>query len=118
MPADKKPVGAFIEDDITAFTSKEYQLTGNETIYLFSDGYADQFGGPKGKKFKYKNLQKLILDSQTLTFDEQKEKAKETFLDWKGSYEQTDDVLLIGFKFAWVNKNLPQISQICAELSR
>ncbi len=93
MPADKKPVGAFIEDDITAFTSKEYQLTGNETIYLFSDGYADQFGGPKGKKFKYKNLQKLILDSQTLTFDEQKEKAKETFLDWKGSYEQTDDVL-------------------------
>ena len=100
MPADKKPVGAFIEDDITAFTSKEYQLTGNETIYLFSDGYADQFGGPKGKKFKYKNLQKLILDSQALTFDEQKEKAKETFLDWKGSYEQTDDVLLIGFKYS------------------
>lgn len=99
MPADKKPVGAFIEDDITAFTSKEYQLTGNETIYLFSDGYADQFGGPKGKKFKYKNLQNLILDSQALTFDQQKEKAKDTFLDWKGNYEQTDDVLLIGFRF-------------------
>lgn len=99
MPADKKPVGAFIEDDITAFTSKEYQLTGNETIYLFSDGYADQFGGPKGKKFKYKNLQNLILDSQALSFDQQKEKVTQTFLDWKGNYEQTDDVLLIGFKF-------------------
>ncbi|MDZ4664263.1 MAG: tetratricopeptide repeat protein [Bacteroidota bacterium] len=100
MPADKKPVGAFIEDNITSFTSKEYQLNGNETIYLFSDGYADQFGGPKGKKFKYKNLQKLILESQPLEFEAQKEKAKQTFLDWKGGYEQTDDVLLIGFKFA------------------
>lgn len=100
MPADKKPVGAFIEDNITAFTSKEYQLTGNETIYLFSDGYADQFGGPKGKKFKYKNLQKLILDSQSLPFEAQKEKAKDTFIAWKGNFEQTDDVLLIGFRFS------------------
>lgn len=98
MPADKKPVGAFIEDSITAFTVKEYHLTGNETLYLFSDGYADQFGGPKGKKFKYKNLQNLLLSLHHLPFDEQKEKTQETFLNWKGSYEQTDDVLLIGFK--------------------
>jgi len=100
MPADKKPVGAFIEDSITAFTVKEYQLTGNETIYLFSDGYADQFGGPKGKKFKYKNLQNLFLNIQNESFDKQNEKVKNTFVDWKGNYEQTDDVLVIGFKLS------------------
>lgn len=100
MPADKKPVGAFIEDDITSFTSKEYQLSGKETIYLFSDGYADQFGGPKGKKFKYKNLQKMLLEGQDKNFDTQKDVAQETFLSWKGNYEQTDDVLLIGFRYS------------------
>ncbi len=100
MPADKKPVGAFIEDNITSFTSKEYQLTGKETIYLFSDGYADQFGGPKGKKFKYKNLQKMLVEVQDKTFDQQKGVVQDTFINWKGQYEQTDDVLLIGFRLA------------------
>lgn len=96
---DKKPVGAFIEDDITSFTMKEFQLTGNESIYLFSDGYADQFGGPKGKKFKYKNLQNLLLEVQSKSFDDQKVAVKKAFEDWKGSYEQTDDVLMVGFRF-------------------
>jgi len=99
LVADKKPVGAFMEDDITSFTSKEYQLTGKETVYLFTDGYADQFGGPKGKKFKYKNLQKLFLKNQPNNFDEQKLDIQKTFVDWKGDYEQTDDVLVIGFKY-------------------
>lgn len=99
LVADKKPVGAFIEDDITLFTSKDYQLTGNETIYLFTDGMADQFGGPKGKKFKYKNLQNLFLSNQTNNFDKQKEEIQKAFIDWKGVYEQTDDVLVIGFRY-------------------
>jgi serine phosphatase RsbU (regulator of sigma subunit)/Tfp pilus assembly protein PilF len=100
LVADKKPVGAFIEDDITSFTMKGYQLTGNESIYLFSDGYADQFGGPKGKKFKYKNLQNLLLSVQSLDFSEQQKRIRTNFIEWKGTYEQTDDVLVIGFKFS------------------
>ncbi|MFO0355724.1 MAG: tetratricopeptide repeat protein [Sphingobacteriaceae bacterium] len=99
LVADKKPVGAFIEDDITSFTMKEYQLTGNESVYLFSDGYADQFGGPKGKKFKYKNLQNLLLSVQDLSFKDQQKRIMSNFIEWKGTYEQTDDVLVIGFKF-------------------
>jgi len=99
LVADKKPVGAFIEDDITLFTSKEYQLTGNEAIYLFTDGMADQFGGPKGKKYKYKNLQNLFLSNQSNNFDTQKQEIQKAFTQWKADYEQTDDVLVIGFKY-------------------
>ena len=73
--------------------------TGKETIYLFTDGMADQFGGPKGKKFKYKNLQNTFLRNQSNDFDAQKLDIQKTFIDWKADYEQTDDVLVIGFKY-------------------
>ncbi len=95
---DKQPVGAFIEDNIKPFTNSFYNLTENDVVYMFTDGYADQFGGPKGKKFKYKNLKNLLLNMHQQPFCDQKNCAKETINDWKGYLEQVDDILLIGFK--------------------
>lgn len=95
---DKQPVGAFIEDSIKPFTNRYTTLTNNDVVYMFTDGYADQFGGEKGKKFKYKNLQNLLLDIHQLPFDEQKTLAAKRISDWKGNLEQVDDILLIGFQ--------------------
>jgi serine phosphatase RsbU (regulator of sigma subunit) len=95
---DKQPVGAYIEDNIKPFTDSFYDLTDNDVVYMFTDGYADQFGGPKGKKFKYKNLKTLLLEIYQLPFDKQKEIAVAKINDWKGNLEQIDDILLIGFK--------------------
>ena len=95
---DKQPVGAFIEDSIKPFTNRYTTLTNNDVVYMFTDGYADQFGGEKGKKFKYKNLQNLLLGIHQLPFDEQKTLASKRINDWKGNLEQVDDILLIGFQ--------------------
>jgi serine phosphatase RsbU (regulator of sigma subunit) len=95
---DKQPVGAFIEDNIKPFTSQSFQLLENDVVYMFTDGYADQFGGPKGKKYKYKQLQHLLLSSYTKPFDEQNQIFKSAINDWKGSLEQVDDILLLGYK--------------------
>ena len=91
-------MGAFIEDNIKPFTNSFYNLTENDVVYMFTDGYADQFGGPKGKKFKYKNLKNLLISMHQQPFKEQKNRAKETINTWKDGLEQVDDILLIGFK--------------------
>ncbi|MFN8114663.1 MAG: tetratricopeptide repeat protein [Bacteroidia bacterium] len=95
---DKQPVGAFIEDNIKPFKNQFFQLQENDVVYMFTDGYADQFGGPKGKKYKYKQLQQLLIDCHTKPFDEQKTIVKKSINDWKGNLEQVDDILLLGFK--------------------
>jgi serine phosphatase RsbU (regulator of sigma subunit)/Flp pilus assembly protein TadD len=96
--ADKFPVGAFIEDQIQSFTTKKMQLQKNDLLYLFSDGYADQFGGDKGKKFKYKQLKDVLLDNQNLPLQEQYSVLENRFTTWKGKLEQVDDVLVIGIR--------------------
>jgi serine phosphatase RsbU (regulator of sigma subunit) len=65
---------------------------------LYSDGYADQFGGPKGKKFKYKKLNELLLSLSGTALDKQKEILNETFDNWKGGLEQIDDVCVVGIR--------------------
>jgi serine phosphatase RsbU (regulator of sigma subunit) len=67
-------------------------------FYLFTDGYADQFGGKQGKKFKYKQLQELLLRNHQLPLAEQHEALKQAFFSWKGQLEQVDDVCIIGVK--------------------
>jgi serine phosphatase RsbU (regulator of sigma subunit) len=69
-------------------------------FYLFTDGFADQFGGPKGKKFKYKPLQNLPGSISDLPMNEQKEAVSKAFLDWKGKLEQIDDVCIIGIRIS------------------
>lgn len=100
LTPDKQPVGAFIEDNIKPFTNKYLQLMENDIVYMFTDGYADQFGGEKGKKFKYKNLQHLLLEIHHKPFPEQKKITKNWINDWKGNLEQIDDILLLGYKIS------------------
>ena len=63
-----------------------------------TDGYPDQFGGPKGKKYKYKQLEEKLIAASNLPLEEQKEILEKSFDDWKGNLEQVDDVTIIGVK--------------------
>jgi serine phosphatase RsbU (regulator of sigma subunit) len=94
---DKFPVGKY-GDELKPFTLQKTDLQKGDIIYTFTDGFADQFGGPKGKKFKYKQLQDLLLSIHTLPMTQQKEKLNEVFEEWRGNLEQVDDVLVIGVK--------------------
>ncbi len=98
LNADKFPVGAFVDEQVQSFTSKQIQLQKNDLIYLFSDGYADQFGGDKGKKFKYKQLKEVLVENQNLPMKQQLLIIEERFVSWKGKLEQVDDVLVIGIR--------------------
>jgi serine phosphatase RsbU (regulator of sigma subunit) len=94
IKADKQPVGKFSERK--NFTSHDIVLEKGDRLYLFTDGYADQFGGEKGKKFKYKQLEDLLISSAHLSLLEQKNLLDKAFTKWKGNLEQVDDVCLIG----------------------
>jgi serine phosphatase RsbU (regulator of sigma subunit) len=80
------------------FDDQEYYLSKGDTIYLFSDGLPDQFGGADGKKMKIARLKKLVEEVSTLPMAEQKEIITNFYFDWKGDYEQVDDILLMGIK--------------------
>jgi serine phosphatase RsbU (regulator of sigma subunit)/TPR repeat protein len=94
---DKMPIGSYLEENKN-FTSQKIALQTNDVIYLSTDGFADQFGGEKGKKFKSKQLEDLLAEVSTLTIEEQKQKLTDSFAQWKKNFEQTDDVSLIGIK--------------------
>ncbi len=81
------------------FDDQEYFLNEGDTMYLFSDGLPDQFGGLDGKKMKIARLKKLIEEVSKLPMSEQKERITKFFDEWKGSYEQVDDVLMMGIRF-------------------
>jgi serine phosphatase RsbU (regulator of sigma subunit) len=87
-----------IQDNPKPFTTHLVNIEKGDIIYLFTDGYADQFGGPKGKKFKYKQLQEKLLAIAHLTMEEQKAELENTLETWKGSLEQVDDILVMGIK--------------------
>lgn len=95
--ADKMPVGKGHDDSIS-FSYNQMALNPGDMIYTFTDGYADQFGGPKGKKFKYKQLEELLLSIHQLPMDEQQRLLEEKFISWKGNLGQVDDVLIMGVK--------------------
>ncbi len=94
---DKMPVGKSPKEE-TAFTLKNYILKKGDCIYMFSDGFVDQFGGPKGKKMKYKLLKETILRNCHLPMAEQKRALQKCFAVWKADFEQVDDVLVVGIK--------------------
>jgi len=95
--ADKRPVGYFMGKSLP-FTNNEIALSKGDSLYIFSDGFADQFGGPKGKKFKYSQLKELIVSIQEKSMAEQKQILENAFNGWKGSQEQVDDVCIIGIR--------------------
>ena len=95
--ADKMPVGKG-HDDTIPFSNNEVFLEKDDRIYMFTDGFADQFGGPLGKKFKYKQLEKLLLNISHQNMQTQKQLLEEAFEQWRGDQEQVDDVCLIGIR--------------------
>lgn len=81
------------------FDDQEYYLSEGDSLYLFSDGLPDQFGGTDGKKMKIARLKKLIEDVNNLPMSGQKEVIMKFYEEWKGSYDQVDDILMIGVRF-------------------
>ncbi|MFI5164173.1 MAG: SpoIIE family protein phosphatase [Bacteroidia bacterium] len=96
LSPDKQPIG--LHPNPKPFTIQSEPLQKGDVIYLFSDGYADQFGGPKKKKFMYRNFSGLILSVHRKTMDEQKKDLDKAIEDWKGNLEQIDDILVIGIR--------------------
>ena len=96
IKADKQPVGRF--EHQRQFETKEIELQKGDTFYIFSDGMVDQFGGPKGKKFKAKSLRELFLRIQDESLDQQQKSIQTAFEDWKGNYEQVDDICIVGVR--------------------
>jgi serine phosphatase RsbU (regulator of sigma subunit) len=96
LPADKMPVGKGESEQSFTLHSIEYKQ--GDQLYLYTDGYPDQFGGPKGKKFKYKQLEQLLQSNRELKMQDQVARLEKEFIEWKGALEQVDDVLVIGIK--------------------
>ncbi len=95
--ATRNPIGFnYVEKE---FENHEIQLQNNDLIYLFSDGFQDQIGGVKGKKYLSKNFKKLIVQNSHLPMNEQKSNLEKTFKEWKGNLEQVDDVTIMGVKW-------------------
>ncbi|MBL0049810.1 MAG: SpoIIE family protein phosphatase [Bacteroidetes bacterium] len=95
---NKFPIGIFIGEELKHFDNHEMEVQKGDTIYLFTDGYADQFGGPKGKKFKYNQFKITLIQLQHLPMEEQRMKLLNTIRSWQGENEQVDDILVIGIK--------------------
>ncbi len=96
LEKDKMPVGQY--EQITPFNLYTLDYKSGDILYLYTDGFADQFGGPKAKKLKYKPLNELLLGMHQLPMDEQKDKLNDFFNSWKGNLEQVDDICLLGIK--------------------
>ncbi|MFZ4399002.1 MAG: SiaB family protein kinase [Bacteroidales bacterium] len=103
LKADKYSIGDPFNANFGGYENKEYLLEENDTIYLFSDGYIDQFGGTKRKKFLSRQFKKVLLDIHTLSMDNQKQRLEEIFHNWKGDIEQYDDIMVIGLKIQDIN---------------
>jgi serine phosphatase RsbU (regulator of sigma subunit)/ligand-binding sensor domain-containing protein len=102
---DKQPIGKY--DNPTPFTLHTIEVKEGDTLFLFTDGFPDQFGGPKGKKFMYKAFKELLLEINALPMDEQLTHLRSVFHEWKNyrkpleeltEYEQVDDVCIIGVR--------------------
>ena len=96
IKGDKQPIGAF--ENRKNYTTHNFTLSNSDTLYIFTDGYADQFGGVNNKKFMYKSFKELLLRIQDKNMQQQEEILENTINDWRGGMEQIDDVLVIGVR--------------------
>ncbi len=94
---DKFPIGNYLENN-QPFTLNTIELKENDLVLMYTDGYADQFGGPNNKKHKNKAIEKLILDNHQLPLENLKKLLLENLKEWQGDNEQVDDILVIGFR--------------------
>ena len=93
---NRQPIGKFKKPQ--PFTLQSLELQKDDSIYIFSDGFIDQFGGSENRKFKSKQLKELLIKVQDLPMNDQKQVLENTFNEWKGTYKQIDDVCLLGVK--------------------
>ncbi len=96
MEPNRMPIGVYIHEK--PFGLKHFQLQKGDTLYLFSDGFHSQFGGPKDDKIKTRRFKNLLSDIYHLPFDLQKEMLEDYLIEWKGDKKQTDDILVLGFR--------------------
>ncbi|MDX2415601.1 MAG: tetratricopeptide repeat protein [Bacteroidales bacterium] len=97
IKADRMPLGYYQSKDVS-FVNHDVQLDRGDALYMFSDGFIDQKGGPEGKKFLSKNFKNLLLDVHTKGMSDQKEILDKTLADWMGEHSQIDDILVVGVK--------------------
>lgn len=98
IKGDRMSVG-YHEDKDRKFLMQEIEMKKGDIIYLFSDGYSDQFGGEDSMRFLKKNFKILLKNIHKLNIDEQKKNLEFTYLDWKGENQQIDDILIMGVRF-------------------
>jgi len=100
IKANSKSIGGYVNigSDDFEFTNHIIPLTSGTQCYIYSDGYADQFGGPRNKKFLRKNLYNLLFNNRLKSFSEQQLTLENAFNEWKGENDQIDDILVFGFK--------------------
>jgi serine phosphatase RsbU (regulator of sigma subunit) len=96
VKADKQPVGTYWEEE--DFTNRTIKLKYRDSLYIFTDGFKDQYGGHKRKRLKLNRLQKLLLSVQEAQMDLQKRLLEDAFEKWRGSNEQIDDVCMFGIR--------------------
>ncbi len=96
IPADKQPIGRYVAEK--DFVEHELQLSKGDCLYIFTDGYMDQFGGPKGKKFKYSAFRKMLEEIHEKSMEEQENHLNKIMNHWMGRYEQLDDICVIGLR--------------------
>jgi len=97
LKADKMPIGIHASEEIP-FTNQEFRVKPHDAIYMFSDGYADQFGGPEQKKFKSVAFHNLLLEIHHQPMEEQRRILERTIEEWKGDSPQIDDILVMGIR--------------------
>lgn len=98
IKGDKFPIGVFVGEELKKFAGHKIDIQKGDCIYIFSDGFADQFGGPYGKKFKIARFRELIINISKYPIDRQNELLDETMREWQGDLEQVDDIVVIGIK--------------------
>ncbi len=98
IKGDKHPVGGFLDEELPEFTNKKLSLKKGDMIYIFSDGYADQFGGSKNKKFMTRRFRELLLEICQKPMQDQRDILEESLDNWMNGQVQVDDILVIGVK--------------------
>jgi serine phosphatase RsbU (regulator of sigma subunit) len=99
IKGNKSPIGSFGHNFDKLFSNHKVNINPGDTVYLFTDGLQDQFGGTEGKKFMIKRFRELLNDIQSVKMNDQLDRLNKEFTDWQGRYEQTDDMLMMGVRF-------------------
>ena len=98
IKGNKFPIGIYMQEEDEQFTNHQIKIDDGDSFYIFSDGYADQIGGPRNKKFLIKNFRNLLCEIHTESMERQRHILNETLEEWKGEHDQVDDILVIGFR--------------------